>query len=90
MQESLSPAGQEISHVHFITNLMVWGMEPIVTHQTSWLESTGVCGAQQNLSVCYSGLACGPAWLRTSVPAHAYQCSSLSQHAAQVCVVLLS
>jgi len=21
----------------------VWGMEPVVTHQTSWLESTGVC-----------------------------------------------
>ena len=23
-------------------------MEPVVTHQTSWLESTGVCGVQQN------------------------------------------
>ena len=28
----------------FITNhcLTVWGVEPVVTHQTSWLESTGV------------------------------------------------
>ena len=23
-------------------------MEPVVTHQTSWLESTGVCGVQKN------------------------------------------
>ncbi len=27
--------------------LTVWGVEPVVTHQTSWLESTGVCGVQQ-------------------------------------------
>jgi len=27
---------------HFIHCLTVWGVEPVVTHQTSWLESTGV------------------------------------------------
>ena len=27
---------------HFILYLTVWGVEPVVTHQTSWLESTGV------------------------------------------------
>jgi hypothetical protein len=27
--------------------LTVWGVEPVVTHQTSWLESTGVCGVRQ-------------------------------------------
>ena len=32
----------------FIFYLTVWGVEPVVTHQTSWLESTGVCGVQQN------------------------------------------
>ena len=26
----------------FILYLTVWGVEPVVTHQTSWLESTGV------------------------------------------------
>ncbi len=48
MQESLSPAGQEVSHFHFIQNLTVWGVEPVVPHQTSWLESTGVCGNRQS------------------------------------------
>ena len=28
--------------------LTVWGVEPVVTHQTCWLESTGVCGVRQN------------------------------------------
>ncbi len=28
--------------IHFILYLTVWGVEPVVTHQTSWLESTGV------------------------------------------------
>ena len=27
--------------------LTVWGVEPVVTHQTSWLESTGVCGVRK-------------------------------------------
>jgi len=27
---------------HFISYLTVWGVEPLVPHQTSWLESTGV------------------------------------------------
>ena len=31
-----------------IIYLTVWGVEPVVTHQTSWLESTGVCGVRQN------------------------------------------
>jgi len=31
-----------------ISYLAVWGVEPVVTHQTSWLESTGVCGVRQN------------------------------------------
>ena len=31
-----------------IQHLTVWGVEPVVTHQTSWLESTGVCGVQPN------------------------------------------
>ena len=32
--------------VHFvllIQYLTVWGAEPVVTHQTSWLDSTSVC-----------------------------------------------
>ena len=28
----------------FISYLTVWGVEAVVTPQTSWLESTGVCG----------------------------------------------
>ena len=32
------------SLVHFISYLAVRGVEPVVTHQTSWLESTGVVG----------------------------------------------
>ena len=32
------------SHYHST----VWGVEPVMTHQTSWLESTGVCGLRQN------------------------------------------
>ena len=28
--------------------LTAWGVEPVVTHQTSLLDSTGVCGVQQN------------------------------------------
>jgi len=27
----------------FILHLTAWGLEPVVTHQTFWLESTGVC-----------------------------------------------
>ena len=32
----------------FILCLTVWGVEPDVTHQTSWLGSTGECGVPQN------------------------------------------
>ena len=32
----------------FIQHLTVWGVKPVVTHQTFWLESTGVCGVRQN------------------------------------------
>ncbi len=28
--------------LQFMLYLTVWGVEPLVTHQTSWLESTGV------------------------------------------------
>ena len=29
------------SYLAFVLYLTVWGVEPVVTHQTSWLESTG-------------------------------------------------
>ena len=32
---------KQIFHFHFITYSL--GVEPVVTHQTAWLESTGVC-----------------------------------------------
>jgi len=32
----------------FTLYLTVWGVEPVVTHRTSWLETTGVCGVRQN------------------------------------------
>ncbi len=35
-------------HFTFSLNPLQWSVEPIVTHQTSWLESTGVWGARQN------------------------------------------
>jgi len=35
---------QDTSYISYLT---VWGVEPVVTHQTSWLESTGVCGVRQ-------------------------------------------
>ena len=34
--------------LHSFCYLTVWGVEPVVTHHTSWLESTGVCGVQQD------------------------------------------
>ena len=52
-----------VSHsFHFIFGLSVWGVEPVVTHQTSRLESTGVCVVQQNF---------GSTWLRMGVAAAA-------------------
>jgi len=36
----------EIQAIHFILYLTVWGVEPVVTHQTFCLESTGVCGGK--------------------------------------------
>ncbi len=33
---------------HFIYYLTVWGVEPDVTHQTSWHESTNVYDVRQN------------------------------------------
>jgi len=24
-------------------NVTAWGVEPVITHQTSWLENTGKC-----------------------------------------------
>ena len=41
------PAYPQLS-IHFILDLTVWGVEAVVTHQTSWFESTGVCGVRQN------------------------------------------
>ena len=38
---------------YFVLHLTVWGVEPVVTHQTSWLESTGVCGVRQNHAVIH-------------------------------------
>ena len=35
-------------YIVFILYLTVWGVEPAVTHQTSWLDSTGVYGVRQN------------------------------------------
>ena len=32
--------------INFISYLIVWSAEPVVTHQTSWPESTGVCGVR--------------------------------------------
>ena len=32
----------------FMLYLTLWGGKPVVTHPTSWLESTGVCGVRQN------------------------------------------
>ncbi len=41
----------EVSSFHSSNqNLTVWGVEPVVTHQTSWLESTGVCDVRQILA----------------------------------------
>ncbi len=52
-----NPQGQPLAHIPppplYIT---VWGVEPVVTHQTSQLESTGVCGVQQNHAVGSFGL----------------------------------
>ncbi len=36
------------SSFHFHLYCTVWGVEPDVTHQTSWPESTGECGMRQN------------------------------------------
>ena len=30
-----------VLHIHCIWYLAVWGVKPVVAHQTSWLESTG-------------------------------------------------
>jgi len=39
--------GCVVTILYFIQYLTVWGVEPVVTHQTSWLRSTGVCGVRQ-------------------------------------------
>ncbi len=45
-------------HYLFILHFTIWGVKPVVTHQTSWLESTGLCGVRQNQaggsSVCHA------------------------------------
>ena len=40
-----------VSLEYFILCLTVWGVEPDVTHQTSWLGSTGECGVPQYTKV---------------------------------------
>ena len=71
------------------SNLTVWGVEPVVTHQISWLEGTGVSGVRQKLQSAIqdlrmaqhdSGLEC------QLMPISTAACQCL----AQVCVVLLS
>ncbi len=47
MQQGQWPSRAVIS-LSIILYLTVWGVEPVVPHQTSGLESTGVCGVQQN------------------------------------------
>jgi len=42
MQMPTQGPTQGPTQLHFIKYLTVWGVEPVVTHQTSWLESTGV------------------------------------------------
>ena len=37
-QSHISPA---FPSFHFIVNVTFWGVEPVVTHQTSWRESPG-------------------------------------------------
>ncbi len=37
---------QTLHRLHFMQYFTVWGVEPVVTHQTSWLESTGECGVR--------------------------------------------
>ena len=48
MLSPLSTQPNGAGYIHFIYYLTVWGVEPIVTRQTSWLGSTGVCGVRQN------------------------------------------
>jgi len=35
----------------YFVHLTVWGVEPVLTHQIPWLESTGVCGVHRNQAV---------------------------------------
>ncbi len=41
---------------HFIEYLTVWDVEPDVTHQTSWLESTGVLAPVSQVTAYLSWL----------------------------------
>ena len=41
---------------HFIEFLTVWGVEPDVTHQTSWLESTRVLASVSQVTAYLSWL----------------------------------
>jgi hypothetical protein len=59
---SMADMGQQVSHcILFISYLTVWVMKPVVTHQTSWLESRSVntglslpclCGRYHQLANC--------------------------------------
>ena len=54
--------------------LAVWGVESVVMHQTSWLESTGVCGVRQKLA--------GGSSVRQRATSEHMLCSSHSDTAA--------
>ena len=43
-----TPGWHLLCHLIFIWYLKVRGVEPFVTHQTSWLESTGEFDLRQN------------------------------------------
>ena len=59
---SMADMGQQVSHfILFVSYLTVWVMKPVVTHQTSWLESRSVnsglslpclCGRCHQLANC--------------------------------------
>ena len=46
-----APNAQVSPCIHFILYLTVWGVEPVVTHKTSWLESTGAVRVQVLYSI---------------------------------------
>jgi len=64
LTEELSSVGVAVRRMQvsnclsFILYLTVWGVEPVVTHQTSWLESTGVIACQSHHVVAEVRVQC--------------------------------